>query len=333
MGRFIQVSFCLLLFMSSLASAQKPEKYFGYGLDSFYEADYERVIAHLDQAQELGLKDSRLFLYRGIAKLRVGNEDAGRADLKQAADLESRNGARYVGSFVDQLDGTELSAIAEYRWAAHNALIAEQETASAENEVVEPQRASIANVARVSFDEQDETDPFTDDSLGRGELVAATAVSPNEAFSNDTTGEVDDSETGFDFATDNAGPADGNAGNDGIAEDAGFGGFDEPAAQASPKEKKGLVGSIFSAIGKSAVPTKAIEQVTKQIPGRIPGAPLPQGPPADFAAEQDGAGDTTADSEAMNETDSGDDFDFGDAEEGGFEFEDDADSNPFEDDQ
>ena len=149
MGRFIQYSFCLLLVMANMASAQRPEKYFGYALDSFYEADYERVIAHLDQAQKLGLKDSRLLLYRGIAKLRVGNEDAGRADLKRAADLESRNGARYVGSFVDQLDGTELSAIAEYRWVAQKEITAEREAASAENEAVEPQRASIASISSV----------------------------------------------------------------------------------------------------------------------------------------------------------------------------------------
>ena len=333
MGRLIYSFLCSSLLACGVAHGQAPEKYFGFGLDSFYQADYEGVIAHMDRAESLGLRDSRLYLYRGIAKVRAGQDESGKSDLQSAADREAKFGTRYVGRLSERLSGTEHSTLSEYRGKARRKLIAEKEAQESDiEELIAPARSSVVEATSAIQLTDDATDPFQDDSLGRGELVAASTENQNDAFAD---GGLD---TGVDAFSDTPGGFDDSFTDaSGDAEISGFeaGDFGGGDAQPAPKKKKGIFGSIFSAIGKSAVPTKAIENVAKQIPG-LPGGPGPgmppgEGPPPGFGDDGGGFGDDEFDDADFGGDASDEDFgDFDD--EFGDDMSDDG-GSPFVDDE
>ncbi|MFC1758568.1 hypothetical protein ACFL2H_07340, partial [Planctomycetota bacterium] len=181
MGHLFRSSLCSLLLFGSVANAQAPEKYFGFGLESFYQADYEGAVAHLDRAESLGMSDARMYLYRGIAKIRAGQDEGGRIDLQTAAKHEARLGTRYVGRFSERLDGTERQALSDYRAKARGDLRTSLEAAESNAEgLVAPGRISAAQAKVNVALADDSTDPFLDDSLGRGEIVAATVAGTND---------------------------------------------------------------------------------------------------------------------------------------------------------
>ena len=324
---------CVVLICSvtqMTANAQQPEKYFGLGLDSFYEADYERVIAHLDTAESLGMNDARMYLYRGIAKIRAGQADSGKADLQTAAKFEARFGTRYVGRLIERLNGSERKALTDYRDQARFALAAsnngDEPEASNEGSSFPPDPAdSVAEVDSLDLAD-DSTDPFLDDSLGLGEFVAASINAESDPFAagDSSTDAVASDDTGMENPFDSFDvPADGES--DGGIGDQEFG--DGPP-QSEPK-KKSIFGSIVNAIGKSAVPTKAIEQVRNQIPN-VPVGPAPppaaDNPPPGFTDE--GNSDGFEDEDFDIETDNAE----SDGDFGGFDDDAPDEGNPFEND-
>lgn len=310
---------CILLLLGQSVSAQDPAKHFGEALTKFYRADYEGAVADFNRAASAGLKDGRLYLFRGISRLRLGDED-GRSDLELATEYEAKVGSRYVGRLAERLQDSEAALISDLRSQAMSELQTSGEDTS---DTSFPQRKSIANMtASISLD-SDDTDPFLDDSLGRGQIVEVVATSSDEnEIASDTGSSLNSNSNPF--TDDDPGFAEFGAGDEfaGADDDVNI---DVPSASNSPKKKRGLFGTIFRAVGKSVVPEKAAEQLMNQLP--IPGGPStqPAGPPPGF-----GDGNLPDDDELEtgfegfgDDSDGFEDFDFGsDADEG----------NPFEND-
>ncbi len=237
------------------------------------------------------LQDARIYYFRGLAQRRLGRTEAAEADFRRAANLEARTGRQNVGRALERIQGGDRLVIERYRRAAHR-LAKSMPNQRAPRVVgteqlpaprVKPQVQDVVTSEVPTNLPPDERDPFSADAtglLGRGVVERVTHAAPADV----ATG-VDDQPLGSGF---DEGSLDEEPFPAEFDDGADFG-SDTDVGSASPpaKKKRGIFGSVFRAVTKSALPTNA-EQGTNLLNGIRGSIPLPGGQAPNNATIQNG---------------------------------------------
>jgi tetratricopeptide (TPR) repeat protein len=100
-------------------SAQDPvfSQFYGSGVHSYYQRDYQEAMDSLSMAIDGGTKDPRAYYYRGLANMRLGNTATARADMQKGAQLESADVDQFypVGKSLERVQGSERMQLERYR--------------------------------------------------------------------------------------------------------------------------------------------------------------------------------------------------------------------------
>lgn len=84
---------CSLVADFSLAQTQNAETVFGQAVHQYFGGQYQEAVDDLSVALEAGIEDPRLYYYRGLSQLQMGDQAAAEADFAMGAEIE----AQYAG--------------------------------------------------------------------------------------------------------------------------------------------------------------------------------------------------------------------------------------------
>jgi hypothetical protein len=104
--------------MAGPASGQQIlSQFFGSGVHNFYERDYFEAMRELNAAADGGSGDPRVYYYRGLTHMRLGNSAAAARDLRKGAELERADvdGFYPVGKSLERVQGSERLMLERYR--------------------------------------------------------------------------------------------------------------------------------------------------------------------------------------------------------------------------
>ena len=239
MLRSIALLSCLIGASSfCLAQSGKSSPYLSEGLRAFHRGDYQDAINAFNTAEANGSKDCRLYMMRGISKLRTGQ--FADQDLQAGANLEVASGRSDIGRSLERIQGSDRLVVERFRRMAkrQSQLASSQAKTKASPTVDAPKKTTNFRLrsdyeaspapARLSVTEiplvtaEDPSDPFADgaaDLLGRG-VAEAAAPKPEEPAVSDLAGS-DNAE--FDAADDDAGFGSDDADTGSGSDDADFG--------------------------------------------------------------------------------------------------------------
>ena len=137
---FRNLSLCLTVCLGAIAfqttaSAQDSilTELYGSGVHSYFAGDYARAKEDLSSAIDGGTKDPRPYYFRGMANMKLGQDDAARADFKRGAELESAdiNGFYPVSRSLERIQGSQRLMIERQRTVARAASHAREERRNA----------------------------------------------------------------------------------------------------------------------------------------------------------------------------------------------------------
>lgn len=278
---FVAIAFSLLL--SAVAESAGPEarKLFGQGVHSLYQGRLFEAIENFDIASIDLPQDPRIYYFRGVAKMRIGQTGDAIFDFQRGAQFEALLGRRDIGRSLQRIQGYERIQIERYRLAARKLAIA-GELLPPDAIVIRqaPSQLSPANrvvVAEIPAEEElpvDANDPFSassDGLLGRGSTAqpADVAAPPQPQLNNDAEVAADAFAEEFpdEDAEENPFPIDPELG-------------DEPTASATDSGTSGggAFGAVFRAFSRSAIPGTA-EQRDSLIEGIRETVPMPNAGP------------------------------------------------------
>ncbi len=280
----------------SLAAAADASEALRSGIVAFYHADYEEAIEQLTHAAEFDPRDPRIFYFRGLAKLRLGNDQEAEQDFRHGATLEARYQRQDVGLALQRVQGSERLMLEQHRREARKRLQQSRlaiRSARSEPDAEPPEATAQAPVdlppveIPATFEQlpPDPADPFAGDRaelLGQGptEPVAEPAADLPEAQPDSFAQPLND--------------------DDSLFGDVEVGTGVGPNEQASPPSdatadrpkaarKSGVLGSVFRAMTRAVAPVDTSSQAVKRLQQLVPGAAPTQPPLAnDVQAGPDG---------------------------------------------
>lgn len=103
----------------SLAQDGPPEDLYGRGVHAFFQRRHEDAHGLLTKAIGSGLKDPRAHYFLGLANLRLGRPDEAQTEFATGAELEAIAGETInIGRALERVQGKERLTIEEHRRAA-----------------------------------------------------------------------------------------------------------------------------------------------------------------------------------------------------------------------
>ncbi len=216
--------------------AQDPilAELYGSGVHEYFSGGYQKAIADLSEAADGGTKDPRVFYFRALAWLRLGDTPKAQSDLATGAKLESADVNQFypVSKSLERVQGSGRLMLERYRVQARAEAYRRQERRNlaryeaqrkAEAEVLRatpppPSPAEVGSAGKPASEEPaasppaDEVDPFADDT----DASADTAAMPDEN-ATPAEGETDSADADASAPEDEM-PAD-NSGDDAMEDE------------------------------------------------------------------------------------------------------------------
>lgn len=92
---------------ASQADAQKLDlsEVYGNGYHLYYSGDYAKAQAEFSAAIHLGSDDPRVYYYRGLTNVRMGDLEAARTDFQEGARLEAAGKGRWIDQSLERVQG------------------------------------------------------------------------------------------------------------------------------------------------------------------------------------------------------------------------------------
>ncbi len=308
LGQGRWVAFLYLLLLIPLAEAAGSDaramKYYGLGVHAFYRGSYESAIQNFDIASGYDNRDPRIYLFRGLAKQRLGY--FAEPDFQMGAQLEVALGRRDVGRALERVQGSDRLTVEKYRREARRlpremvaAVVPPAPAHPVPTPVARPRSRPRPSAAQVEYQAAplpvEATDPFREDAtglLGRGELRPAggpaanalaspeiTADDPGEAFGDDDPFGSGVAETDapaaeapvagediFQFGDEPAAPS-GVADRPAVAAPR----TPSPAGAPSPPSKPSAMGAALRAFGRGLMPAVPVPPQGQQMLDRFQG--------------------------------------------------------------
>jgi len=162
-----------------LAVASAPSAYgqdtvladlYGQGVHAYYRGDFAEAYQHLDSVVEQGTDDPRVYYFRGLFNIRLGNEDMAQADFQKGAELEMDRRQVYpVGKALARVQGGDRLMLEEARDEVRvqtylrkqaEEKARRQSLIKAEDRVLVQPGDSPKSEIPVEVPEADDTDPF-----------------------------------------------------------------------------------------------------------------------------------------------------------------------------
>lgn len=120
-----------IVVFAATARAQDPVvvRLYGSGVHAFFAGQYAKAHDMFTRAIEMGLRDPRVYYYRGLAYLKLGRPEQAEEDFRQGAELEARDaGMLYdVGRALERIQGRTRLLIEKHRFAARVAAVERME--------------------------------------------------------------------------------------------------------------------------------------------------------------------------------------------------------------
>jgi hypothetical protein len=240
---------------------------YGQGVHQFFSGDYSAARQSLSEAVDNNSRDPRVYYYRALVNVRLGDQSAAQRDFQLAASLEQTPAGRQyaVSRALQRIQGRDRQTLERYRAAAKMAAYRE---------------AEARRQARYGRERQDNLEDLRQQSLAAPEAPAVRQVPQDFRPPVEETPALLDQEPTADAGaaaapSDVAAPAESNA--DVPADTAA------PAAPAEGSVPAPVFGSIIRrAIGNTLAPTGASAgrgAPQDVVPGLDAGAPA--APPAD----------------------------------------------------
>ena len=197
------VCFCMLA--SAQAEDYVLDELYGSGVHAYFSQDYETSVDLLTAAISEGSTDPRVYYFRGFAHLYLGSSDQAHSDFATGARYEVSKSAGYrVSQSLERVQGHTRLRLEEYRREASVEARRQQILRDRlRYRTPEPESSRIpADPDEAMTDEDNTTDPFTDDSadrpVGIGPSEEATSTveedAPAEADDETDFGTEDDEE-------------------------------------------------------------------------------------------------------------------------------------------
>jgi tetratricopeptide (TPR) repeat protein len=94
-------------------TAGEPLTYFWHGYGLYWQRDYQKALEFLDTALDLDREDARIWYYKGLSELALGNEAAAREAIDRGADLQHQKkpNALQIGSALERVQGPQRALI------------------------------------------------------------------------------------------------------------------------------------------------------------------------------------------------------------------------------
>jgi hypothetical protein len=122
--------------------------FYGNGVHSYYDRDYNQAMAELNMAIDGGTKDPRAYYYRSLTHRQLGNPWAAEADLQVGAALETADVNQFypVAKSLERIQGHARQQIEKHRAVARAQ--ARQRQVQRDAVRYEQRRKAEANVLR-----------------------------------------------------------------------------------------------------------------------------------------------------------------------------------------
>jgi hypothetical protein len=148
------------------------------GVDAFFAGQSDQAVASLSRSIGANPNDPRAFYFRALARLRAGDSDGARADMKAGAEVESRLPNRYaIGKALERVQGYDRLELEKYRRTARMNVVTTAKPivpVSGQQPLAEPDAAVLRDRRMVPLDEF--IQPGTPKLVPVPEAVQATAT-------------------------------------------------------------------------------------------------------------------------------------------------------------
>ncbi|MCA9105914.1 MAG: hypothetical protein KDA83_10835 [Planctomycetales bacterium] len=117
---------CGVLALLAPARAQAVlDDLYGQGVHSYFEGDLEGAINWLSEAIDQGTRDPRAYYFRGVAQLKLGDEQAAAADFARGAAIETDGSDQFfpIAESLARVQGGPRSRIEQARRDARKAAV------------------------------------------------------------------------------------------------------------------------------------------------------------------------------------------------------------------
>lgn len=104
---------------------------YGDGVHSYYAGNFQQSYNFLSRVVEFGTDDPRVYYFRGLSAIRLGNQNNAADDFEKGADLEAERGnSRTVSRALERIQGPTRMLLEESRTKARLLIARRQGTAS-----------------------------------------------------------------------------------------------------------------------------------------------------------------------------------------------------------
>jgi tetratricopeptide (TPR) repeat protein len=124
--RFLTVALAGITALTSLslktAKADDPalDDAYGRGVHAYFTGDASGAIIYLTAAIKAGSRDARVYYFRGLAYLNMGDQFSAQDDFRTGANLETTELDRFydIGKSLERVQGSARLALERYRSSA-----------------------------------------------------------------------------------------------------------------------------------------------------------------------------------------------------------------------
>lgn len=122
-----------IIFFINHTNASDPaiRAVYGDGVHSYYAGNFQQSYNFLSRVVEFGTDDPRVYYFRGLSAIRLGNQNNAADDFEKGADLEAERGnSRTVSRALERIQGPTRMLLEESRTKARLLIARRQGTAS-----------------------------------------------------------------------------------------------------------------------------------------------------------------------------------------------------------